>query len=258
MYKEGLLNINMASITSRALAKGTALPAVNPELMRLYSMRFCPFAQRTRIVLLHKDIEHETVNCNLKYKAPWLLDRNPRGLVPVLEYKGTVVFESVICGDFLDDFKHEKKLYSGCPFRKSQQKLLMNIFDEIPKLFYRVGNPDPRKAALARETIGNTMSLLENELGEQKFFGGSDLSMVDIHIFPWFERIPAIKELSDYNVLPEHKYPRLTRWYKNMIEVPAVKDTMYSKEWHMHFIGSLFNKNPQYDIGLDQVAQAKL
>ena len=35
---------------------GDALPPVDPTRMRLYSMRFCPFVQRTQLVLEHKKI----------------------------------------------------------------------------------------------------------------------------------------------------------------------------------------------------------
>jgi len=38
------------------LLLGDALPTVDPNCMRLYSMRFCPYAQRTKLVLEHKKI----------------------------------------------------------------------------------------------------------------------------------------------------------------------------------------------------------
>jgi len=38
------------------LSTGDALPAVDSSRMRLYSMRFCPYAHRTKLVLEHKKI----------------------------------------------------------------------------------------------------------------------------------------------------------------------------------------------------------
>lgn len=35
---------------------GDALPPVDPSCMRLYSMRFCPYVHRTKLVLEHKKI----------------------------------------------------------------------------------------------------------------------------------------------------------------------------------------------------------
>lgn len=42
-------------------------------------MVFCPYAQRVRLVLSAKDIDHETVNINLKDKPEWLFELNPEG-----------------------------------------------------------------------------------------------------------------------------------------------------------------------------------
>ena len=89
-------------------------------------------------------------------------------------------------------------------------------------------------------------------------FSGSTPCMVDYHVLPWFERMPAIQNLSDYNVLPPDKYPRLARWYKDIQKVPAVKETMLPTEWHMLFMTSLFMKDPQYDIGLEDANLSKL
>ena len=82
--------------------------------------------------------------------------------------------------------------------------------------------------------------------------------MVDFHIFPWFERMPAITMLSDYNILPPHRYPKLAAWYKNISELPPVKETMLPTEWHMEFMTSLFMRKPNYDIGLNDANLAKL
>jgi len=43
------------------------------------------------------------VYVNLLQKPDWLFERNPLGLVPVLEYKGRVVYESDVCNEFLED-----------------------------------------------------------------------------------------------------------------------------------------------------------
>lgn len=76
---------------------------------------------------------HEVVNCDLKYKAPWLLERNPRGLVPVIEYSNHVVYESAICDDFLNDLVPTNKLNSASPFQRSADRQLMDLFDTVCK-----------------------------------------------------------------------------------------------------------------------------
>uniref|UniRef100_A0A3Q1ERT0 Glutathione S-transferase omega 1 n=1 Tax=Acanthochromis polyacanthus TaxID=80966 RepID=A0A3Q1ERT0_9TELE len=78
------------------------------------SMRFCPFAQRARLVLAAKGINHETVNINLKEKPDWFLAKNPLGLVPVLETSaGEIIYESPITCDYLDEVYAGKKLFTN-------------------------------------------------------------------------------------------------------------------------------------------------
>ncbi|XP_057386927.1 glutathione S-transferase omega-2 isoform X4 [Balaenoptera acutorostrata] len=116
----------MTDDATRTLGKGSAPPGPVPEgLIRLYSMRFCPFAHRTRLVLRakgirytpvqkefcktssckgHLDLEgratllecgrldgasskprHEVININLRNKPEWYFTKHPFGQIPVLE-----------------------------------------------------------------------------------------------------------------------------------------------------------------------------
>jgi len=45
---------------------------------------------------------YETVFVNLRRKPDWLFERNPLGLVPILEYKRNVIYESAVCDEFLE------------------------------------------------------------------------------------------------------------------------------------------------------------
>uniref|UniRef100_A0A4W5NP76 Glutathione S-transferase omega 2 n=1 Tax=Hucho hucho TaxID=62062 RepID=A0A4W5NP76_9TELE len=91
--------------SEKCFAKGSSAPGlVAKGQIRLYSMRFCPFAHRTRLVLHAKGINHDTVNINLKDKPEWFLKKNPLGLVPTLETSsGQVIYESPITCDYLDE-----------------------------------------------------------------------------------------------------------------------------------------------------------
>ncbi|CAH3195019.1 unnamed protein product, partial [Porites evermanni] len=55
-------------------SKGSEKPPLKGDRLRLYSMRFCPFAQRARLVLAAKGINYECVNINLKDKPDWFFE----------------------------------------------------------------------------------------------------------------------------------------------------------------------------------------
>ena len=74
--------------------------------------------------------------------------------------------------------------------------------------------------------------------------------MVDFHIWPWFERMPVLKDMTGYDLLPRDKFPKLIQWTKSMMELPAVKETYVGPKMHMEFFLSFMTGSPNYDIGL--------
>jgi len=79
---------------------------------------------------------HETVFVNLKNKPVWLFERNPVGAVPILEYKGHVIYESAVCNDFLEEafpgsVTGTHPLLPSCPYERAAVRLLMLRFDKV-------------------------------------------------------------------------------------------------------------------------------
>ncbi|XP_006831383.1 PREDICTED: glutathione S-transferase omega-1 isoform X2 [Chrysochloris asiatica] len=179
----------MSGSSARSLAKGSESPKPVPEgLIRVYSMRFCPFAKRTLLVLKAKGIEHEVININLKSKPEWFFSKNPYGLVPVLENsQGQLVYESAITCEYLDEAYPGKKLMPDDPYEKACQKMVFELFSKV----------------LTRKKTA--------------FFGGNSLSMIDYLIWPWFERLEAL-ELTG---CADHT-PKLTLWMAAMRKDPSI------------------------------------
>ncbi|XP_070771912.1 glutathione S-transferase omega-1-like [Enoplosus armatus] len=237
--------------TEKCFAKGSAEPGPVPTgHIRLYSMRFCPFAQRARLVLNAKGIKHDTININLKDKPDWFLERNPLGLVPTLETPaGEVIYESPITCEYLDEVYPEKKLLPSSPFGKAQQKMMLEHFSKVTPYFYKI--PTGRKN-------GEDVSGLEAELKEKfaklnedlvnkktKFFGGDSITMIDYMMWPWFERLEIFELKHCLEGTPE-----LKKWTERMLEDPAVKATMHSMDTYKAFYKTYVEGKPDYDYGL--------
>nr|XP_040034422.1 glutathione S-transferase omega-1-like [Gasterosteus aculeatus aculeatus] len=237
--------------TERSFAKGSAAPGPVPKgHIRLYSMRFCPFAQRTRLVLSAKGIKHEVINIHLKDKPDWFLEKNPLGLVPVLETSaGEVIMESPITCDYLDEVYPERKLLPSSPFGKAQQKMMLEHFSKVIPYFYKI--PMLKKK-------GEDVSGLEAELKEKfskldkdlvnkktKFFGGDSITMIDYMMWPWFERLESYELEYCLDGTPE-----LKKWTERMLEDMAVKATMHSQDTFKAFLASYRDGKPNYDYGL--------
>lgn len=56
-------------------------PPRQEGLLRLYSMQFCPYAHRARLVLKAKGVPHDIVNINLAEKPEWYLNIHPEGTI---------------------------------------------------------------------------------------------------------------------------------------------------------------------------------
>ncbi|KAM6956434.1 glutathione S-transferase omega-1-like [Aplochiton taeniatus] len=237
--------------TEKSLFKGSQTPGPVPkDHIRLYSMRFCPFAQRTRLVLSAKGIKYGTVNINLKDKPEWFLEKNPFGLVPTLETpSGQVIYESPITCDYLDEVYTDKKLLPADPYEKAQQKMMLEHFSKIIPYFYKI----PAEKRNAKDT-----SALEAELNEHlaklnetlvskkaKFFGGDSITMIDYMMWPWFERL----EIFELNHCLD-KTPELQKWTECMLEDHAVKETIHSTDTYKAFYKTYFEGKPNYDYGL--------
>ncbi|OWK07829.1 GSTO1, partial [Cervus elaphus hippelaphus] len=142
----------MSGGSARSLGKGSAPPGPVPEgLIRVYSMRFCPYAQRTRLVLTAKGIRHEVININLKNKPEWFFKKNPSGLVPVLETSlGQLICESAITCEYLDEAYPGKKLWPSDPYEKACQKMVFECVDQAPtlKLWMAAMKKDPTVSSL--------------------------------------------------------------------------------------------------------------
>ena len=67
----------------------------------------------------------------MKNKPDWFLEKNPLGLVPVLEQDGKIVYESVICNEYLDDVYPQGKLTPEDHYRRAQDKILLEFHGKV-------------------------------------------------------------------------------------------------------------------------------
>ncbi|XP_036121494.1 glutathione S-transferase omega-2 isoform X2 [Molossus molossus] len=208
----------MAVDVTRALAKGSVPPGPVPEgLIRIYSMRFCPYAHRTRLVLWAKGIRHEVININLRNKPEWYYTKHPFGQIPVLENsKCQLIYESVIACEYLDDAYPGRKLYPYDPYERARQKMLLELFYKI--LSYQ-----------------NTI-----------FFGGDCISMIDYLFWPWFERLDVYGIADCVN-----HTPALRLWISAMKQDPTVCALLIDKNMFLGFLNLYFQNHPDaFDYGL--------
>ncbi|XP_022092155.1 pyrimidodiazepine synthase-like isoform X2 [Acanthaster planci] len=207
-------------------------------------MKYCPFAQRSRLVLKIKGIDFEEINCNLTKKPEFLLERNPDGKVPVYEHNGEVLIESTVICDYLDEIYPDPPLYPKDPLQKAKDKIVVAAYgSKVIPAFYkclRSGAEDDEANLIA----GLTLYDAELKKRGTPFFGGQQPSMVDYVTWPWNERLMVFDKLM--NTL-KAKLPDLDAYFQRMLTTPMIQ-AFNDREYYKTFYEGYAHGDPQYDF----------
>jgi len=232
---------------SKQFKEGSEQPKLSDKGLTVFSMRFCPYAERVRLLLNVKEIPYEVVNIDLKSKPEWFLKLNPLGKVPaILEPGLEPLYESLILTEYLDEkYPGTKQIAPKDAYEKARQKVLIEVvMQKILPAYYAVVQRSEG------DVLEKSLADIEHNL-TSKFFAGEKLGYVDLMVWPWFERLPALAAARD-NVFEfsGKKYPKLFAWTQAMLEDPAVKATTYSKELFVQFLKTVIAGAMTGDVGL--------
>ncbi|XP_019864783.1 pyrimidodiazepine synthase-like [Aethina tumida] len=211
------------------LRKGSTEPPKVEGLLRLYSMKFCPFVQRVRLVLAAKGIKYDTVNINLIEKPEWYFKIHPEGKVPALDIGSRIIVESLDIANYLEENYPDVSLYPSDPEAKKADKEMIEKIDPITSLFSKcIYGLEKKSAADWLVEFRPHLDAFERELTKRGtiFFGGSSPGMVDYMLWPWAERAGVIVLALKENLpLGDDQFSSLKKWKKEMRKQPAVDAT---------------------------------
>lgn len=137
---------------------GSQLPKIPDDgKLVLYSMRFCPYAQRAHLVLDAKNIPYHTVYIDLMTKPEWFPTKSPLGKVPALEVPkaGDPLIESLVICDYLDEKYPEKPLHPKDPLQKSRDRIMVERFNAVISPYYKLCFSEPNKPTEPGALTGN-------------------------------------------------------------------------------------------------------
>jgi glutathione S-transferase len=196
--------------------------------IKLYDFPSSPNCQRVKVVLEEKKLPYETIHVDLRkkeQKKPEFLNLNPNGKVPVIIDGATVLYESRIINEYLEDQYPEPPLMPKTPVRRAKIRLLIDyaLTDLIPphrRLREQIVKDEKERDPAVIESVkGELIDMLrrfEYELGDQPYLAG-DFSLLDAAVVPRFLR------LEEWNVLPHPSLPRLGKWLQRTKDRPAVQ-----------------------------------
>ncbi|KAG6861712.1 hypothetical protein C0995_013281 [Termitomyces sp. Mi166 len=148
-----------------------------------------------RLVAQHQDAQ------DFVFYAGWVNDRpfpyiNPKGLVPVVEYNGKAIYESLVICEFLEDlYPTQKPLLPHEPFRRAIARIWIDFVSKsvIPAFQRLIQAQGAGKQAETREEYNEALRKFAKEV-KGPYFLGEDFSLVDVAIAPWIVRDYVIQE----------------------------------------------------------------
>ncbi|MFQ5902176.1 MAG: glutathione S-transferase family protein [Candidatus Binatia bacterium] len=196
-------------------------------MIRLYEYPPSSNCQKVRLVLAEKNLTYETALIDLRQKqqkSPDYLRINPYGLVPAMEDEGTVLYESTIINEYLEERYPTPPLLPHHPAARARARLLEDFRDNH---FYPALKPlmaetrrkeknkwDWEAIRVEFKKVAPFFQRLEEELGRKEFLVG-DYSIADIAFTPNLARLVEL-ELG----LPEN-FPLIRVWIKRLMARPS-------------------------------------
>ena len=207
---------------------------LSTDPIELISSSTCPFAQRSRMVLMTKGVDFKFTEISLDAKPDWFLQISPYAKVPVLRHRDGVLYESAVINEYLDDVLPEPPLLPKDPVSRALARIWIAFANDrmVPHVYKMMLRQDTEGQEAHRERLTEAVLLMEHDglrkLSSGPFWFGDTPNLVDFTFFPHVQRFLVLKHYRNF-ALPE-ECERLRAWIGVMNELPAVKATKPSDE----------------------------
>lgn len=193
---------------------------MKPELI---SFKLCPFVQRSVIVLREKGADYDITYIDLKNPPEWFSTVSPMGKVPVLKVGETVLFESAVIMEYLDEV-NPPSLHPSDPLRKAHNRAWVEFASGM--LFTQFQMLNAKDEATFKEKRGELRHQLERIEKEVRgtYFNGEQFAMADAGFAPLFTRMALLDRWLGLGLLKG--LPKVDAWRAALGERPSVQGSV--------------------------------
>jgi glutathione S-transferase len=223
---------------------------VNENMLRLYSHPICPFAERSRLAFLAKEIKHQIVHVDQSEKPDWFVEVG--GEVPIMETtEGKLIPESDAAVEYAMKASNEGlELLPSNPTEAAKIREYVEKIDAGFMLVMYMGilNGNKELIDILKEKLEQIESeLSKNTEGNHYLFDQKDVSYADIIISPILVRtyFGLSVQISTLSPLSIDDYPHVAKYVECMIDHPKLGKGYTSKWGFLNFI-----KVKQLDMSL--------
>jgi len=187
--------------------------------------------------LLEKALEFKVIEIDLGNKPAWFEEISPYSKVPVLQHGDLKLYESSIINEYLEDMYPEPSLLPEKPAKRALARIWIDFDNaKFVPTFYRVllEQEAVRQQQLTDDIISHLMffesdGLLDNRDGP--FWFGKNISLVDIAIYPHFERFGVLRTYRNIEI--PQSCIKLLEWLDAMRERTSSQQTAHEDAYHV-------------------------
>ena len=204
--------------------------------IRLYDSATSPNCHRVKVVLEEKEIPYRMIPVDLKageQKKPDFLRLNPYGKVPVIIDGQTVIYESCIINEYLEEKYPNRPLMPADFAKRARIRILIDYgLNHFAPPYQKLREelrwkPEKeRDRQVIDEAVRNLVNLFqrfEEEIAENSYLAG-EFSLLDAALIPRYLRIGKWA----VGIFPNSSLPRMGAWLQRMKERPSVQTFLES------------------------------
>jgi glutathione S-transferase len=197
---------------------------VGEPRLELVSFKTCPYVQRAVIVMREKHAPVDVTYIDRKNPPDWFRRISPLGKVPLLKVDDTVLFESAVIAEYLDEV-YPPRLHPADALRRAHNRAWIefcsNLIDEQIQMLKA---PDWETFHAEAQRLNHMFDRLEAELGPGPFFNGPNLALVDCAFAPLLMRTTTMEPHLKLGVFSER--PRLRNWRDALLGRDSVRQSV--------------------------------
>lgn len=190
---------------------------------QLISFKLCPFVQRSVIVMLEKGVEFDITYIDLGNPPDWFRQISPLGKVPVLKVGESVLFESAVIMEYLDEV-NPPSLHPADPLCKAVNRAWTEFASVLLMTQFEMANArEPTQFEKCRDDLRAKLGQLEAQVVGPNF-NGPAFALVDAAYAPLFMRLRLLEGWHPFGLLDG--FPRLATWAEGLLERPSVRQSV--------------------------------
>ncbi|WCJ24173.1 Glutathione S-transferase family protein [Euphorbia peplus] len=196
-----------------------------------------PYSYRVIWALKLKGIPFEYLEQDLANKSSLLLEYNPvHKKIPVLVHGGRPINESMIIVEYLDEtWPHEHPLMPTHPYDRALARFWVKFMEDKGTSMWMIFRSTGEEQEKAVKATTEMLKTIEEEamklvIGENKYFGGDKIGIVDIAFGPIAHWLGVIEKVGGVEVLDPHKFPKLHKWTQSFKQDPIICENLPVEE----------------------------